>query len=144
MLPVRLVDGTEYSQELYEEVQAFTSEYRTLFYCDGGNKPLEMRICGKIAKPGDILVVHDYDLENVTHGRAVIKHCVPERVNLGTPFAEIGHVTPRQVDAAMRAFGLETIFEEYLGSANGEYRKTRMLALIKKVEDNNGSDSLSD
>jgi len=61
-LPVELLDINESTQECYTKIQLFAEGYRTLYYCDGGNKPAEFRWCARILKPGDLLITHDYDL----------------------------------------------------------------------------------
>lgn len=127
MLPcVELLDANEYNQATYERVQEFAAEGRTMFYCDGGNKPLELRWCAAIMKESDLLVTHDYE---------------PKRdrwdisgVALPPLLAEVGFVTKAQVEAIEKAEGLEKVFEEYLGVVDEETgkRHCRVLALQRK------------
>jgi len=45
---------------LPDTTEFITSPGRTLILCDGGNKRKEIKIIANIAKPGDIVMAHDY------------------------------------------------------------------------------------
>ena len=130
-LPVELLDANEYKQPTYNRVQEFSRDHRTLFYCDGGNKPLELRWCAQILKPEDLLMCHDFDMD-LTKGVT----------SLSGIMLEMAQVTTEQAEAVIEQFNLERVFEDKLGNdeATG-LRRTRLLALRLK-EQVNGSDSV--
>jgi hypothetical protein len=39
-------------------------EGQTLVLCDGGNKPAEFKYLAKMLKPGDIIMAHDYCVDD--------------------------------------------------------------------------------
>ena len=122
-LPVELLEADEYKQETYERVQSFARDHRTLFYCDGGNKPAELRWCANILNPGDLLVTHDFDMDldskNVTFG-------------LTDLMLEVAHITKAQAELVIEKFNLERVFEDKLGDDESGKRRTRLLALRLK------------
>ncbi len=120
---VEIYFGDEYQQSTYEKVQEFAEGKKTFFYCDGGNKPLEFRICAQILKPGDLLVSHDYEME-LESGMS----------SLPPLLLEVAHVTKKQADRTIKEFGLEKMFEAYLGEDENGNRKTRLLAVRLKAE----------
>jgi len=53
-----------HNSEVVSDVQARISKYApALVYCDGGNKPLEMKLYAPILRPGDFLMSHDVLIE---------------------------------------------------------------------------------
>ncbi len=121
-LPVELLWANEYDQSTYERVQEFAAEHKTMFYCDGGNKPMELKSCAAILKAGDLLVTHDYELEL-------------ERLDITLPplLKEVSVISVKQAQKVIERENLEVLFEEYLGvdEETGK-RRTRLLALRRK------------
>jgi hypothetical protein len=121
-LPIELFDADEYKQATYVHIQEFARGHRTLFYCDGGNKPMELKWCAQILKPEDLLVCHDFDLD-----------LEKLSVSLSGIMLEMAHVTKEQAERVISEFNLERVFEDKLGDdeATG-LRRTRLLALRLK------------
>lgn len=121
-LPISFLIGNEYWEETYQQVQLFVKGFKTLYYCDGGNKPLEMKSCARLLEQEDLLLVHDFELGD------------KEGITLPPLFAEVGEVTRRQVQRVMDSEGLEVVLEDFLGpyDKNWPERPTRILALKKK------------
>lgn len=133
-LPIQFLYGNEYWQEVYTQVQEFIEDKKTLFYCDGGNKPLEMRWCAALLKPGDLLLVHDFEIGDKSG------------VTLNPLLGEIAYVARHQVERVKETYGLRVVLEELLGSYDLDWpeRPTRILALKKKVEDLDGISGVSE
>ena len=133
-LPVELLDMNEYKQECYEKVQDYSKDHRTLFYCDGGNKPLELKTCARILKPEDLLVCHDYDMtfENL------------KAATLPPLLMEVAHITKEQAQVVIEKEDLVRMFEPEIGDDEEGKRRTRLLALRRRPKENNDdSDSVS-
>jgi len=45
---------------------------RSVILCDGGNKPAELRQNAQIAKPGDLILAHDYACDHDHFHRAML------------------------------------------------------------------------
>ena len=121
-LPIELLKANEYDQTTFDRVQEFAAEGKTMFYCDGGNKPLELRSCASILKPGDLLVTHDYMPEVTNLGD----------INLPKLLAEVAFIPKRKADAVIEKYNLKKVFENYLGENEDGVRLTRLLALQLK------------
>lgn len=127
ILPVKFLRKSEYLQETYDEVQEFSRDKRTLFYCDGGNKPLEFRSISRILKPHDLLVTHDYDMDD-SPGSFLLKS------DLNPIVISVAHVKKEFAEKCIKENDLEVVFEELLGGGKRkDERITRLLAVRKKI-----------
>lgn len=62
--PRRFFRADAFNPETLEFVKrAISVSNRTLIFCDGGDKPREIRTYGPILRPGDFLLAHDYHNE---------------------------------------------------------------------------------
>lgn len=85
------------------------SEKGTVFFIDGGNKALEFNKLRKYAKVGDILMVHDYSIDQQdfqTRGKAVFNS-----------------FEVQESDLDLEGFERASFFETALGCAWGAYVK---------------------
>jgi hypothetical protein len=122
-LPVELLDANEYHQETYNRIQTFAENEKTFFYCDGGNKPVEVRCCAQILKPDDLLVTHDYFPIEPPRGA----------INLPDFLVDSAYVLPRQIERWCSDFDLEKVYEEFLGREENGMRALKVLALRKRA-----------
>jgi cephalosporin hydroxylase len=58
---VRVMDAFEDLDRIFEYIQ---SDGQTLVLCDGGNKPAEFNLFSRILKTDDIIMAHDYVIDN--------------------------------------------------------------------------------
>ena len=57
-------EGDAWAQSTVERVRlAVDRSERSLIFCDGGDKPRDMRTYAPIIRPGDVLMAHDYHNE---------------------------------------------------------------------------------
>ncbi len=126
-LPVELMDVNEYEQKAYSRIQDFFRGHKTLYYCDGGNKPLEFRWCARIIQDDDILVTHDYDME---FGGDVIS-------SFTGIMLEMGHITKAQAKTVMDKYNLEPVeeFEKYLGKDKETGKRVSRIFAVRKRKD---------
>ena len=52
-----------FAAETLQKVERWVDGERCLFYLDNGDKPRELAAYSKIARPGDLLVMHDWGTE---------------------------------------------------------------------------------
>lgn len=55
-----------FTSETIERVANWVTGERCVFYLDNGDKPRELAVYSKVAKPGDFLVIHDWGTEYPT------------------------------------------------------------------------------
>jgi hypothetical protein len=64
-MPVILVIGDEYRRGIRTLMETFLQpdqpEITRFIYCDGGNKPQEMKLFSKLLSSGDCIACHDYE-----------------------------------------------------------------------------------
>lgn len=58
---VRVMDAFEDLDRIFDYIQ---SDGQTLVLCDGGNKPAEFNLFSRILKPNDIIMAHDYVIDD--------------------------------------------------------------------------------
>jgi cephalosporin hydroxylase len=60
---IRFICTDCFNPEFISEVKFMVSQYKTLIFCDGGNKRKELDVFGGLLKPQDLIVVHDWGME---------------------------------------------------------------------------------
>ncbi len=127
-LPVERIINNEYKQEVFAKVQEFSAGFRTLFYCDGGNKALELRNCVRIMKSSDLVVSHDFDIVNSEKDlEGILMRPGPER--------DAAYVTKNQLQRTLDSYkNVKVVFEHMLNDKenNSGKRRTRLVAIYKE------------
>lgn len=78
-----------YNGNVFENIglfNDFVKKYKSLIFCDGGDKANEFRVFSEIAKPGDLIVLHDWGKE-VTE-QMILPHMNKFNVNYHQPYAD--------------------------------------------------------
>lgn len=90
-----------FSDEAFSHVKENVDQFRSLIFCDGGNKVAEFNMYAPLLKVGDRIVVHDWNLEIyynqiedscVSYGLVPDSHWVEINNELGTllmPFVKV-------------------------------------------------------
>jgi len=60
-ITVRVMDAFDDLDNIADYIQ---QDGQTLVLCDGGNKPLEFNTLSRVLKPNDIIMAHDYVIDN--------------------------------------------------------------------------------
>ncbi len=62
--PRSFIEADAFAPEIIRSIQmAIAPEARALIFCDGGDKPREIRTYGPILRSGDLILAHDYHNE---------------------------------------------------------------------------------